>query len=120
MSAKKNHATVRQALGVSLLATIALPASAVTIQHDFVTAGVSFGSSNSTTQTGNESTQITTSNLPIAFTNNSVSYGYGANAAPGSVVSGTWSMSNGADSLSGTFSTFSEQIGFGGTPFNLA
>lgn len=114
----KNRVLMRGSLGVALFATIALPAGAVTIQHDFVTAGVSFGSSNSTTLTGTESTQITTSNLPIAFTNNVVNYGYGANAAPGSIVSGTWSMSNGSDSLSGTFSTFSEQLSYGGTPFN--
>ncbi len=89
---------------------------AVTAQHDFVNAGIVFGSSNGNTLTGSETLNTTSSNF-MNFTTSTLDYVYGAAAAPGSVASGTWSWSNGGDSLTGTFATLAVEPNFAATPF---
>jgi hypothetical protein len=115
-SKEKNirHAT---AVAVTLALTWSSGSSfAVTAQHDFVNAGIVFGSSNANTLTGSESLNTTSNNF-MNFTNNTLDYVYGAAAAPGTVASGTWSWSNGGDSLTGTFATLAVEQNFAATPF---
>lgn len=89
---------------------------AFTAQHDFVNAGIVFGSSNANTLTGSESLNTTSNNF-MNFTTSTLDYVYGAAAAPGSVASGTWSWSNGGDSLTGTFATLAVEPNVAATPF---
>lgn len=118
MQSKVRSIRHASAVAVTLALTWASgSALAVTAHHEIVNAGILFGGSNANTLTGSESI-TTTSNNFMNFTGNTLDYAFGAAAAPGSVASGTWSWTNGTDSLTGTFTTLTAEPSFAATPFS--
>lgn len=90
-------------------------AVASTVRYEYVQVGYVFGFG--TALSGQEDFAPTTSNLPVTFTRGASEYASGSAANPGSLASGSWSLSNGVDGFDGTFRLVSAQAGFAGTPF---
>lgn len=105
-------------IAAAVLATMGFGAAhAVQVTYDFVGVGYAQGGGDNATLTGGEALTPFSSNLPVAFTGGSTAYQFGAAAGAGNVSVGTWSWTNGTDSLYGTQRTLTEQFNIGGTPF---
>lgn len=105
-------------IAAAVLATMGFGAAhAVQVTYDFVGVGYAQGGGDNASLTGGEALTPFSSNLPVAFTGGSTAYQFGAAAGAGNVSVGTWSWTNGTDSLYGTQRTLTEQFNIGGTPF---
>jgi hypothetical protein len=107
----------RRLLGLGAATLTAGVAQAATVTYDYVDVSYIFGGGSTETRTGAETFIPISSNLPIAKTGGSAEYRIRDLADPGSLTSGSWSWSNGTDSLYGSYQTFSEVFSYQGSPF---